>query len=481
MAVELAHQEHERFDIGEYLALRSGRTPHRQTKDVDFSAFKSLVKELRKYFETVFDSSDGRTQQERLELHHRAIIGDMQAKNILVNEIEHYLLRNSLGSVAYPAYYRDLKEALYHEIFGFGALSIWFDMPDSQYAQVIGTNIFVDDHGKKVLRPEKFESIERVMEVVRALTMKDPRSRINEDNPNLEVDMYDGTRVSILIPPRSREVTITFRKFIVKSFKLEDFARMKTIPEDSVQFFRLLARLRRNMLITGPVRSGKSTFLKCLVGERDPSDTIVCVEKHHELHFKRDFPNRPIVELQADESELNSLFPIILRLDYDYLVVGELRSLECEWAMQGCERGSPGFIGTYHADFPQNIPGQIARLILDYHPSRNYINEVMRVADNIDFVIVMKEMPDGSKKVKSIVELSFDSFTLEVTTREIMRYEKESDQWVFKNDLSQFLVAKMYDFNKELADAFIAELSRLEQKYPMTESNIVRVHEGIRH
>jgi len=449
----------------------------RQLYTLDVKIFLIYVKT---YFETVYDqNTDPGQSLERLELQHRAIIGDPRAVKIFKDEIAEFIRANNLSNTGFPNCYPDLAAAVFQEVYGWGPLARWWEEPYSQSALVLGTQIFYDG----VLQNERFSSPDRVMELINSLCLKDATSRINSHQPDLEVEMYDGTRVSISIPPRGLEYEITFRKYILEDFSMENLVNLGTIPEEALPVFQGLARGLPNTLIVGPVRSGKSHTLKAFVHERfmERTYTVVSMETHFELALRKMLPFEPIIEKQAQEEELYEIFKTVLRKDLDFGIMGEIRGIEAECAMLLCERGTKGFLGTFHISHPHNIPGSWARLIMDKFPNRNYAAEVMRVADNIDIVIVQEELFDRSKKrIKSVVELRFDPFNLQVSTHEIARYSHSEGCWRFKCDISKSLVERMADVSPGAVESMLQCLKRLEREMPITGSNEIISKEAIR-
>lgn len=473
--------ETEAFDIGQYIA--ENRLQHEDEASVQQRTLKKaalylrcenfldLCKNLYHHFEMIYDqNTDPKRSMERLELQHRAIIGDPRAVKIFKDEIAEFIRANNLSNTGFPQCYPDLPGAVFQEVYGWGPLARWWDEPRSQSALVLGTQIFYDG----VLQNERFSSPDRVWELIHSLCLKDAASRINSHQPDLEVEMYDGTRVSISIPPRGLEYEITFRKFILEDFSLENLVHLGTIPEEALPVFQGLARGLPNTLIVGPVRSGKSHTLKAFVRERfmERSYTVVSMETHFELALRKMLPFEPIIEKQAREDELHEIFKTVLRKDLDFGIMGEIRGIEAECAMLLCERGTKGFLGTFHISRPHNIPGSWARLILDRFPNRNYAAELMRVADNIDIVLVQEELSDRSqKRMKSVVELRFDPLTLQVSTHEIMRYSPAENCWRFKFDLSNSLIERMAAASPESVKSMIQCLKRLEDEHPIAGPN----------
>jgi len=464
------------FDIGDYIAKHSRAVDTDKYKNnlliykkdsVNVTEFKEVVRRVEQHFNAKFDSNDTEKTQERLRMQHEAITGVKKAISFYKNEITDFLRKENLLQSSFPSYYHSLTDAIYHDLYGLGPLVTWYDYPNSQAAHIMGTSIFFEIGDRLIKQTVEFENIDRVKELVRALVLKDSHSQINEYNPKLEISMEDGSRVTMFVPPLSRQISITFRRFVVSKLTFEDQAMKSTIDKQAISLFRALSIIRPNTGITGPVKSGKSTFLNTVYGERNHDQKIVCVEKHYELGLGLHYPGRPLDELVATEQQLLNLFPSILRTDFIYLIVGELRSVEAELCMLGAERGSMGLLFTFHNTFPVNIPGQIARLILDAFSNRKYESELVRAADNINIIITMEQMEDKSKKVTGVLEVRLDPVSLLISVHEIIRYDDITDTWQYKFDVSEQLLKRLRKNNSKWTETFINELKRLERLSPI--------------
>lgn len=262
-------------------------------------------------------------------------------------------------------------------------------MPHSEAAVIRGTELWIDVDGQFVKQNEQFENREAVERVKRAFTIRVKDAVINEQTPELEIEREDGSRITMIQKPRGKDNYIMFRRFVVKNLSLEEQANLGTIQMDDIPFFRSLARVMANTIFAGRVRSAKSTFMKSMLRERDPSYVAAVMEKHFELNLSKELKNRLIFEIQAKEGDLHHAVPRLLRMEHDYIVVGEIRSLETEGYLQACERGERGAYSTYHLTSVENVVPQITRHILDEFPNRNFENELERVARNIDIIVTM--------------------------------------------------------------------------------------------
>ncbi|WP_165891149.1 ATPase, T2SS/T4P/T4SS family, partial [Streptomyces globisporus] len=168
--------------------------------------------------------------------------------------------------------------AMFHEIYGFNVLAAWIKFPDSYALQVIGKKVYMKIDGRnKLMKDMRFRSEEQVDKIIRSLAMQKEDAILNTYNNSLEVDLYTGERIAILISPRVKQNVITFRRFLIDAVRVEDLTipKRKTLPIEGVNVVKGLSKTHCNIIIAGPTGVGKSTLTKAMLAERDPGYTGV--------------------------------------------------------------------------------------------------------------------------------------------------------------------------------------------------------------
>lgn len=405
-----------------------------------------------------------------LERQHQAVIGDAQAMSYFITKINEVLQKENITTNDFPKFYDSLAEAIFHEVWGVSILHKWDKMPFSEAAVIRGTELWLDINGQFKKQNEEFENTEAVERIKRAFTMRVKDAVINEQTPELEIEREDGSRITMIQKPRAKENYIMFRRFVVKNMSLEEQANLGTIPGDDIPLFRALARVMTNTIFAGRVRSAKSTFMKSMLRERDPAFVAAVMEKHFELDLSKQFKDRLIFEVQAKEGDLHHAMPRLLRMEHDYIVVGEIRSLETEGYLQACERGERGAYSTYHLTLVENVVSQITRHILDEFPNRNFDNELERVARNIDIIVTMSADRDRRRKrVVGVTEIIWNENNRTHHTQDLIRYSPVTNRYYYSSNITKELLTLMAAESLEDTKILICHLKQKEKLSPMTE------------
>jgi pilus assembly protein CpaF len=467
--------EHDKpYDVSEWLASQIHRTQQQDTASSinarKHKQFKQICAVVKKELEKVINTDENQDKNnEWLERQHRAIIGDPVAIGYFIAEIERVLRDHNITSNDYPAFFNKLSEAIFHEIWGVSVLAKWEQYPESEACAIIGQELWIDIDGKFVKQEEEFESIERVEKIKRSFMMRREDSIINRENPEAEIEREDGSRITMIQPPRARDNYIMLRRFVVDKFTLEDQAARGTIPYEDIPIYRALARVMANMIIAGRVRSAKSTFMKTLIGERKKDYVIACLEKHFELALKKHFPDRLIFEVQSKEGDLHRAIPRLLRMEHDYIVIGEIRSLEMEAYLLACERGERGALSTYHLTDVEYVVEQLARHVLDEFPTRKFEVEVERVAKNLDIIITMASDRDRRRKrVIGVTEVVYDYQSRKHFTNDLIRYSPLTGQYYYSSNLSKSLLYRFAEEDLGETKILLQTLRERERVSPMS-------------
>lgn len=465
------------FDINDYL-LQNRVIKEKQEVKKSVNTFYDVVDKVKEYFNQQYndETKSPSESQKRQEIEHKAIQGDEEAEQIITSEIESFLRNNNLLGVKYPNFFNSLSHAIFHEIYRFGVFYKWEKYPHSPSAMIQGTEIWFKINGEFQRQPESLRSIEQFDEIIKVLQVANKGLKLNESNPEAEVELKNGTRVTITIPPRSLVPTIVFRRFIVSNFSFHEQAKRETIAFEDVQFFEDMANLYLNTIIAGHVESGKSTLLKTFYGARDPKKVAILIESSPESYLKRDFPQRLVHDFYTLDGQIEQVIRTALRIDHDFLIFQEVRGIEAEGAIKGTERGTSGLLMTYHITNPSNTPIQLAQHIVDAYPNRKLGSEIRRIAKQLDIGIIMENIQGNKKKVKAVYEICYSYKDDRCWINYLIQYNESKGVWEYNPNISQQLKEKIFNVDKSLAERFINHLITRSKIFPMSNPTIQEIY-----
>ena len=150
------------------------------------------------------------------------------------------------------------------------------------------------------------------------------RQRIDEESPILSASLPGGERVQLVMPPATTagSVAITIRRPSESVWSLSELSasgifratRRASEALDSTEaellrlleasdyetFMRLAVRSRKNIVVSGPTGSGKTTYTKALIREIPTDERLITIEDAKELVLD-DHPNHVRLYYSKDD------------------------------------------------------------------------------------------------------------------------------------------------------------------------------------
>jgi pilus assembly protein CpaF len=270
--------------------------------------------------------------------------------------------------------------------------------------------IYVERKGQLELTSERFLNENQIRAVIQRIIQ--PLGRhVDEAVPYVDARLADGSRVHVIIPPLALNgPKLTIRKFFRNKLTTDDLLRLGSLSRQMAGFLELMVKCRANILISGGSGSGKTTLLNVLSNFIPDNQRIITIEDAAELHINK---NHVIsLESRAASAEgtgavsIRELVRNTLRMRPDRIVVGECRGGEALDMLQAMNTGHDGSLTTIHANTPRDALARLETLVLMAGvelPSRA-IRE--QIASAINIVVQTSRLPDGSRKVTHITEVS---------------------------------------------------------------------------
>lgn len=226
---------------------------------------------------------------------------------------------------------------------------------------------------------------------VAKLIANSTQQRIDASSPLLSASLPTGERVQIVMPPATTAgcVAIAIRRPAQEVWSIEELAARgifraarrssQTLDETEQQllmlldasnfedFMRLAVRSRRNIVVSGPTGSGKTTWTKALIREIPSEERLVTIEDAQELVMDR-HPNHVRLFYSKDDQGVARVTPkqlleSCLRMKPDRILLAELRAEEAFDYLRNVNSGHPGSITSVHASSAELAFEQLVLLV----------------------------------------------------------------------------------------------------------------------
>jgi type IV secretion system protein VirB11 len=226
---------------------------------------------------------------------------------------------------------------------------------------------------REVLPFADFDWCKRLAKLVANST----RQRIDEESPLLSASLPGGERIQIVLPPATSAgcVAITIRRPSDQVWSIAELSEsgifkrarratealddtetrlLKLLAEEEFEaFMRLAVVSRKNILVSGPTGSGKTTYTKALIREIPGNERLITIEDAKELVLDG-HQNHVRLFYSKDDQGLARVTPkqlleSCLRMKPDRILLAELRAEEAFDYLRNVNSGHPGSITSVHA------------------------------------------------------------------------------------------------------------------------------------
>jgi type IV secretion system protein VirB11 len=223
------------------------------------------------------------------------------------------------------------------------------------------------------------------------LVANSTQQRIDATAPLLSASLPSGERVQIVMPPATTAgcVAIAIRRPADQVWSIEELSqrgifrrtlktgrRLDDTEEELLRllgssdyeaFMRLAVRSRKNILVSGPTGSGKTTWTKALIREIPSEERLITIEDARELILDR-HPNHVRLFYSKDDQGLARVTPkqlleSCLRMKPDRILLAELRAEEAFDYLRNVNSGHPGSITSVHATSAELAFEQLVLLV----------------------------------------------------------------------------------------------------------------------
>lgn len=327
-----------------------------------------------------------------------------------------------------PEIREQILDAALAELVGYGPLELLLSDTEISEIMVNGPkHVFVERNGEVLETDVQFDDDNHLLRIIDRIVSPLGR-RVDSDNPTADARLPDGSRVNVVIPPVAVDGPhVTIRKFLQTKMTMDDLVAMDALTAYMAKFLEACVVTRLNILVTGNTSSGKTTVLNALSGFIPERERIVTIEDAVELKLKQ----RHVVRLETKLANVDGsgavgvreLVRNALRMRPDRIVVGEVRGGEAMDMLQAMNTGHTGSLTTLHANSPRDGTSRLETMSMMAGLDMPLQAIRKQIAAAINLIVHLARLPDGSRKMTHITELSGMEGEV-ITLTDIFKFEQ---------------------------------------------------------
>lgn len=182
---------------------------------------------------------------------------------------------------------KKLRKEIFDSLRRLDVLQKFVDDPSVTEIMINGCDhIFVEKDGKLSEIEEKFESEEKLKDVIQQIVAGCNRV-VNESSPIVDARLDNGSRVNIVMNPVALNGPIvTIRRFPENPITMDELISKRSISSEAASFLETLVKAKYNIFISGGTGSGKTTFLNVLSGFIPKGERVITIEDSAELQLQ---------------------------------------------------------------------------------------------------------------------------------------------------------------------------------------------------
>ncbi len=349
---------------------------------------------------------------------------------------------------SYEEKFERLCSILYQENYGLGVIDEIAD--DYENINGLWTNskddIYIQFKGLKVkIRYLFFEDNSSYENVIKNSTSYDAQFDISQADPIVFCSRKSGSRVTAIFPPVNINPCLNIRNFDGAINSLENLVKLKTIDNNIKEFLEILVKGRPNFSVIGSMGSGKTTFLRALMGIYDPKLSYLTLEASDELRlykFLKNYDIRPHIYSKKNPPDI--CLEASYREDRDIILQGEVRTaIEAYNAVYVKNKVAKGSGDSYHAAGFREYMITRRNLLMETGKYQNYMQAEMDLAYSEDIIYMFKYEPNTGyrylDKISELEILSDESYR----ERVIIKYDELDKKWYNVEPISKQLEERL--------------------------------------
>jgi pilus assembly protein CpaF len=323
-----------------------------------------------------------------------------QYANALINEElrQHAQGQIRQGRLPLDAEQEDeLAHAIHAALFGLGRLEPLLSDPDIENIDANGCDqVYLEfTDGTVKQGPPIADSDHDLVDLLQRAAARFGPRRFDLGCPQLDLRLPDGSRLSAVMGVAHRPA-LSIRRHRFRRVTLDDLLANSMIDLDVRDFLASLVQARKNIVVAGGTNAGKTTLLRALASQIDPSERLVTIEGALELglhEFPDQHPN--VVALEArlpnveGEGEITvaELVRRSLRMNPSRVIVGEVLGDEVLAMLEAMSQGNDGSMCTIHASSSALAFRRMAMYAQRSAMRLPVVTTYLMIAGAVDFVV----------------------------------------------------------------------------------------------
>jgi Flp pilus assembly CpaF family ATPase len=297
---------------------------------------------------------------------------------------------------------RLMTDPLVENIDAFGCDRVWITRAD----------------GTKVLGPPLWRTDDAMTQHLRRLGARAGQSERRFDNGafKLRVQLANGARLFAVMSVTTRPC-VSVRQHRKATATLAELRTTGMFDRRVEDFLRAAVLARLNVLIAGATNAGKTTLLRALLGEVDPSERLITIEENRELGLDQ-FPDRhpDVISMEARDANtegeggvsLAELVRLSLSMNPSRVIVGEVLGDEVIPMLNAMSQGNDGSMCTIHAASSEGVFDRVASYCIQAPERLNRVAANLMLVNAVDLIVFIgKHTTDAGveRRVASIREV----------------------------------------------------------------------------
>ena len=368
---------------------------------------------------------------------HSQILEEMDLESL--NRMQEDVARSRVAEAIRELLHRDrtpltlkereqLVDEIVHELFGLGPIEPL--LADSTVSDILVNgpeNIYVERRGVLERTELFFNDSQHLMRIIERIVSRVGR-RVDESSPMVDARLQDGSRVNAIISPLALDgPSMSIRRFGGHKLSSESLVSNGTLTRPMIDLLHACVKGKLNIMVSGGTGAGKTTLLNILSLFIPENERIITIEDAAELRLHQ--PH--VVRLETRPANIEGKGAVrqrqlvinALRMRPDRIVVGEVRGEEAIDMLQAMNTGHEGSLTTIHANSPRDALTRLETMIA--MGELNLPERAVRhqISSAINVIVQVSRMPDGSRKIMSISEVTGMEGPI-ITTQDIFVFQR---------------------------------------------------------